>query len=125
MDGLPHEQAVQEEPVYLLQVFFGVGDSCVAHQPAMLSGKHVDVYLLDLLLLVEVGHDSLRAQPDRLVGVDVPANNWVLDLHLLRSLHLMRQRLPMRLLNPSFLLMVPRSPQSWIGLVRGSEHVLS
>lgn len=90
MDGLPHEETVQEEPVDLLQVFFWVADSCVSNQSAMLSGKHVDMYLLYLLFFVEVGHYSLRAESNGLVGVDVPAHNWMFNLHLLGSLHLMR-----------------------------------
>ena len=81
MDGLPHEEAVQEESVDLLQVLFWVADCCVSDQPAMFSGKHVDMYLFYLLLLVEVGHYSFRAESNRLVGVDVPSHNWMLYLH--------------------------------------------
>lgn len=82
MDGLPHEEAVQEESVYLLEVFLGVADGGVSDQPAMLSGEHVNMYLLYLLFFVEVGHDCFRTKSDGLVGVDVPAHNWMLDLHL-------------------------------------------
>lgn len=83
MDGLPHEEAVEEEPVDLLEVFLGVADGGVSDQPAMLSGQHVNMYFLYLLLFVEVGYYGFRAEADGLVGVDVPAHNWMLDLHLL------------------------------------------
>ncbi len=49
-----------------------VNNGSVAHQPPVLSGQHVDVYLFEIILLIEVCHDGLRAEPDGVVGGDVP-----------------------------------------------------
>ncbi len=73
--GRPEEEGVEEETVNLLQVLLGVAHARVAYESPMLSWQHIDMDLLDLLLLVEVGHDGLRTQSNRLVGVDVPARH--------------------------------------------------
>lgn len=83
MNGLSQEETIQEKSVDLFQVFFGVADCCVSHQSAVLSGKHVNMYLLDLLLFVEICHNGFRTESNGLVGVDVPANHWMFYLHFL------------------------------------------
>lgn len=59
----------------LLEVLLGIADTGVTDQPPVLSWEHVDVDLLDLLLLIEVGHDGLGTQPDGLVGMNVPTSH--------------------------------------------------
>lgn len=71
----PQEERVEEEAMDLLKVLLGVADAGVSDQPPMLSWQHVDVNLLDLLFLVEVGHDCLGTQSDGLVGMDISTSH--------------------------------------------------
>jgi hypothetical protein len=59
----------------LLEVLLGIADAGVTDQPPVLGREHVDVDLLDLLFLIEVGHDGLGTQSDGLIRMYVPTRH--------------------------------------------------